>query len=77
MSKERRKKLIEELQVARDGRLCIAYVTSTRSGHEIELADDVVPLLHAHLEAGKAAAQKGVDLFITATEGPASPPGGS
>jgi len=59
-----RRKLISELQVKRDGRLCISYITSTRQGHEISIADDVLRLMYEHLEAGAEAAKKSVDLFL-------------
>src|SRR5258705_10736070 len=70
MPRAERKKLIEELQTKRGGRLCIAYVTSTRPQLEIQIADDVLRLLYDHLEKGAEAAKKGVDLFLHSNGGP-------
>lgn len=64
MARANRKAIIEKLQVARGDRLTIAYVTCTRQGHEIQIADDAFRLIYDHLEAGKETAKKGVDLFI-------------
>lgn len=69
MAREQRKTLIEAIQNAREGRLLIAYVTSTRSGHEVQMADDVLRWLYEHLEANKARAATGVDLFIHSNGG--------
>ncbi|MGA2149686.1 MAG: hypothetical protein ABSH49_32565 [Bryobacteraceae bacterium] len=57
-----RKSLIEKLQAARDDRLLIAYITSTRSGHEIQIADDAFRIIYDHLEASREQAANGVDL---------------
>jgi hypothetical protein len=69
-----RRKLISELQAKRGGRLCLAYITSTRQGHEIQIADDVLRLMYEHLEAGAEAAKKGVDLFLHSNGGSGTTP---
>ncbi|MCX5889938.1 MAG: hypothetical protein NTY36_10845 [Deltaproteobacteria bacterium] len=69
-----RKKLISELQVQRGGRLCLSYITSTRQGHEIQIADDVLRLFYEHLEVGAEAAKKGVDLFLHSNGGSGTAP---
>jgi hypothetical protein len=74
MSAEKRRKLIAELQVARGGRLCLAYVTSTRPGYEIQIADDVLRLMYDHLESNAELAKKGVDLFIHSNGGSGTAP---
>lgn len=74
MKAAERRALIGELQAKRGDRLCIAYITSTRPGHEIQIADDVLRLLYDHLEAGGAAAKKGVDLFLHSNGGSGTVP---
>ncbi len=74
MARGDRKKLIEELQAKRGGRLCLAYITSTRQGHEIQIADDILRLMYDHLEAGVEAARKGVDLFLHSNGGSGTVP---
>lgn len=69
-----RRKLIAELQVKRGGRLCLSYITSTRQGHEVPIADDVLRLMYEHLEAGAEAAKKGVDLFLHSHGGSGTAP---
>jgi len=69
-----RRKLISELQAKRNGRLCLVYITSTRQGFEIQIADDVLRLMYEHLEAGAEAAQKGVDLFLHSYGGSGTTP---
>lgn len=74
MSRETRKSLIEKLQKARGDKLLIAYITSTRPGHEIQIADDAFRLIHDHLEKGKELAHKGIDLFIHSNGGSGTVP---
>lgn len=69
-----RRKLISKLQAKRGGRLCLSYITSTRQGHEIQIADDVLRLMYDHLEAGAEAAKKGVDLFLHSNGGSGTTP---
>lgn len=74
MSRESRLKLVGGLEAERGGRLCIAYITSTRQGHEISMADDVLRLLYDHLEANKIKAEMGVDLVIHSNGGQGTVP---
>lgn len=73
-SRVKRVELIKKLEAARGGRLLVSYVTSTRSGHEIQMADDVLRLLFEHLESGKEAARKGIDLLIHSNGGSGTVP---
>lgn len=74
MPRKERRELIGKLQEARGGRLLIAYLTSTRRGFEIQIADDVFRILYDHLEADREAAAKGVDLFIHSNGGSGTVP---
>ncbi len=74
MARATRKALIEKLQAARNNRLTITYVTSTRPGHEIQIADDAFRLIYDHLEAGREQAKNGVDLFICSNGGSGTAP---
>lgn len=69
-----RKSLIEKLQKARKDRLVITYVTSTRVGHEIQIADDAFRIVYDHLEAARDLAKNGVDLFIYSNGGSGTVP---
>lgn len=69
-----RKNLIEKLQIARKNRLTIAYVTSTRPGHEIQIADDAFRVIYDHLEAAQDLAKNGVDLFLYSNGGSGTVP---
>ncbi|MGB6667513.1 MAG: hypothetical protein WBE73_04155, partial [Candidatus Acidiferrum sp.] len=74
MPRPARKALIEKLQVARNNRLTVSYVTSTRPGHEIQIADDAFRIMYDHLEAGRELARNGVDLFIHSNGGSGTVP---
>ncbi len=74
MSRDARKGLIEKLQTARKNRLTITYVTSTRLGHEIQIADDAFRIMFDHLEAGRELAKNGVDLYIYSNGGSGTVP---
>ncbi len=74
VSRAKRKELIGNLQTARGNRLVIAYVTSTRFGHEIQIADDAFRLMYEHLELGRDLAKNGVDLFIHSNGGSGTVP---
>ncbi len=74
MPRAARKGLIEKLQVARGDRLTVAYITSTRQGHEIQIADDAFRVMYEHLEAGRELAKNGVDLFIYSNGGSGTVP---
>ena len=74
MSREKRTSLMEKIEAKRDGHLLISYITSTRPGFEIHMGDDVLPFIHQRLEAAKAKAKKGVDLFIHSNGGSGTVP---
>jgi hypothetical protein len=74
MPRPERQELLRSIQTARGGRLLISYVTSTRPGFEVSIADDVVEVFHEHLEKGKVAADRGVDLFIHSNGGSGTVP---
>ena len=74
MPRAQRKPIIEKLQTARKDRLLISYVTSTRPGFDIQIADDACRVIHSHLEAGKELAKNGVDLFIHSNGGSGTAP---
>ncbi len=74
MPRAARKKLIEELQAARNNRLLIAYITSTRLGYDVQIADDAFRLIYDHLEQAKELAKNGVDLFIHSNGGSGTVP---
>src|SRR5213592_2863047 len=74
MSRATRQELIKQLQEERKKRLTIAYVTSTRPGLEVQMADDVLRLVYDHLEAGSELAKNGVDLFIHSNGGSGTVP---
>ena len=74
MSRIARKALIERLQEARGNRLTVTYVTSTRPGHEIQIADDAFRVIYDHLEQGRELAKAGVDLFIYSNGGSGTVP---
>jgi hypothetical protein len=58
--REKRIALIKAIESNRDGRLLIAYITSTRPGFEMHMGDDVLPFIHECLEKHKTRAAKGV-----------------
>ena len=74
MARKERLALIEKIQGLRSDRLCIAYITSTRSGQEIAMADDVIRLTYDHLHASREKAKNGVDLFIHSNGGQGTVP---
>lgn len=74
MPRANRVPLIEKLQQLRKNRLIISYITSTRAGLEIQMADDVLRLVFEHLESGKEKAKNGVDLFIHSNGGSGTVP---
>lgn len=74
MSRAARKGLIEELQIARNNRLLICYVTSTRANHEIQIADDAFRIMYEHLKGAEELAKNGVDLFIHSNGGSGTVP---
>ena len=74
MPRADRTPLIESIQKVRNDRLAIAYVTAIRTGHDIQIADDAVPLIFEHLELNKDLAKNGVDLFIHSNGGSGTVP---
>lgn len=74
MSRETRRDLISKLQKARNNRLTIAYITSTRPNHEIQIADDAFRILYEHLKGAEELAKNGVDLFIHSNGGSGTVP---
>ena len=74
MPRETRKIAIEKLQAARGNRLTVTYITSTRAGHELQIADDAFRIIHDHLEAGRELAKTGVDFFIHSNGGSGTVP---
>ena len=74
MARANRVPLIETIESARNKRLLITYITSTRAGHDIQIADDAVPLIFQHLEANRERAENGVDLFIHSNGGSGTVP---
>jgi membrane-bound ClpP family serine protease len=74
MPRDTRKILIERLQEKRKGRLLVTYVTSTRAGHEIQIADDAFRVIFEHLEPVQELAKNGIDLFIHSNGGSGTVP---
>ncbi|MGH8011057.1 MAG: SDH family Clp fold serine proteinase [Candidatus Binataceae bacterium] len=74
MARVDRTALLGRLERARQGRLIISYITSTRTNFEMQIADDVPPLFYEHLEAHKEKAKNGVDLFIHSNGGSGTAP---
>jgi hypothetical protein len=50
MARDERQKLIAELEKEREENVVVSYITSTRGNFEIQIADDVLPILYRHLE---------------------------
>jgi hypothetical protein len=63
MSREQRNALIESIEKKRKSKV-IAYVTSDRRGLEVQIASDVVPILHEHILAIPEAERSKLDLFL-------------
>jgi len=74
MPRDTRVDLIKQLQAKRQGRLLVVYVTSTRLGHEVQIADDAFRRIFDHLEAASETAKGGVDLFIHSNGGSGTVP---
>lgn len=70
-----RSALLERLRSLRDGRVVIAYVTSTRPGLESMMAMDVVPQIHKHLQAITTPKEETrIDLFLHTNGGDGTVP---
>ena len=63
MSRENRKKLIKEIETKRGSKV-ITYVTSDREGLSVQIAGDVISLIHEHILALKEEERTKLDLFI-------------
>lgn len=74
MPRPTRKELIQKLQTARNNRLLITYITSTRQNQEIAIADDAFRLIYNHLESGIELAKSGVDLYLHSNGGSGTVP---
>ncbi len=74
MAREERQKLIADLEKERGDNVVVCYITSTRGNFEIQIADDVPPLLCRHLVKHADRAKKRVDLFIHSNGGSGTVP---
>ncbi len=68
MSKAARLELMKKIEAARGSRV-IAYVTSTRSNLEVQMAMDQVRRIYDHLRGFGAGARPKIDLFIHSNGG--------
>ncbi len=69
-----RSAIIQNIEEIRGGRLLMSYITSTRPGLDVQIQDDILPMMYDCLEAGKKRAAKGVDLFIHSNGGSGTAP---
>lgn len=74
MARDKRQKLIADLKKERGDNVVVSYITFTRGNFEIQIADDVPPLLYRRLVKHADGAKKGVDLFIHSNGGSATVP---
>jgi hypothetical protein len=74
MSKDERQKLLADLEKERGDTVVVSYITSTRGNFEIQIADDILPLLYRHLVMHADRAKNGVDLFIHSNGGSGTVP---
>jgi len=73
MSRENRKKIIQEIEKKRCSKV-ITYVTSDRLGHSSQIAGDVVSLIHEHILALKEEERAKLDFFIYSRGGQSDVP---
>ena len=73
MSRENRKKIIQEIEKKRGSKV-ITYITSDRSGSSVPIAGDVVSLIHEHILALKEEEQTKLDFFIYSRGGQSDVP---
>lgn len=73
MSRENRKKIIQEIEKKRGSKV-ITYVTSDKSGHGVQIAGDVVSLIHEHISALKEEERAKLDFFIYSRGGQSDVP---
>ena len=68
--RDERQELISTLQTIREDRTLLTYVTSTRPGLESQMAFDVIPVIHRHLQSITSPPdQTRIDLFIHSNGG--------
>ena len=73
MSRKNRKKIIREIEKKRNSKV-IAYVTSDRPGLSVQIAGDVVSLIHEHILGLKEEEQLKLDLFLYSRGGQSDVP---
>ena len=73
MSREDRKKIIQEIEKKR-GTKVISYITSDRPGLSVQIMGDVVSLIHEHILALKEKEQAKLDFFIYSRGGQSDVP---
>lgn len=73
MSRENRKKIIQDIEKKRNSKV-IAYVTSDRQGHSVQIAGDVVSLIHEHILELNETERSKLDLFIYSRGGQSDVP---
>lgn len=73
MSREDRKKLIQQIEEKRGSKV-ISYVTSDRHGLSVQIASDVISLIHEHILAFKDDERAKLDLFIYSRGGQSDVP---
>ncbi|MBC8520768.1 MAG: hypothetical protein H8D26_02075 [Methanomicrobia archaeon] len=73
MSRKNRKKIIQEIEKKRDSKV-IAYVTSDRLGLSVQIAGDVVSLIHEHILGLKEEERLKLDLFLYSRGGQSDVP---
>ena len=73
MSRKNRKKIIQEIEKKRDSKV-IAYVTSDRPGLSVQIAGDVVSLIHEHILGLKEEERLKLDLFLYSRGGQSDVP---
>ena len=73
MSRESRKNIIQEIEKKRGSRMII-YVTSDRGGLSVQIAGDVVSLIHEHILSLKEEERSKLDFFIYSRGGQSDVP---
>ncbi len=73
MSREDRKKLIQQIEEKRGSKV-IAYVTSDRPGLSVQIATDVISLIHEHILSFQEDEPAKLDLFIYSRGGQSDVP---
>lgn len=73
MSRENRKKIIQEIEKKRGSKV-ITYITSDRPGLSVQIMGDVVSLIHEHILALKEEERAKLDFFIYSRGGQSDVP---